>query len=92
MKTKLITGILLSISVLVLSSLLLTSCDSDDDEIMDSMIPETSDFLTNISSAPGIEFKFEGKITDDNGIASVNIQLKCPQTSPTISHKVLIRG
>lgn len=48
------------------------SCDSDDD-ISDILNPEVSGFMSNISTAPGVEFKFEGKITDNEGIASVNI-------------------
>lgn len=73
MKNKMTTRISKFLMVLAISTLFVVSCDSDDDGISDSMVPQTSEFTANISTAPGVEFKFEGKITDDNGIASVNI-------------------
>lgn len=49
------------------------SCDKDD-EINDSIIPGFSEFPTTITTAPGLEFVFEGIITDDIGISNVNIK------------------
>lgn len=59
-------------SVLMISSLLIFSCESDD-SINDSSNPDVSELLTEISTAPDMEFKFEGKITDDAGISSIRI-------------------
>lgn len=72
MKNKLFTRIFLAITTIMLLALVIVSCEKDD-EFMDAVNPEVENFITNISSAPGLEFKFEGKITDDNGIATVNI-------------------
>lgn len=72
MKTKLISRIFSSLVVLTFSILFFSSCETDD-AIVDNEIPAVVDFLSNISTAPGVEFKFEGKISDDNGIAAVNI-------------------
>jgi hypothetical protein len=73
MKNKLLTRVFLSITVLTFSLLLLVSCDSDDNVAKDLTNPEVSNFIDNISTAPGLEFKFEGEISDEIGIASIHI-------------------
>ena len=60
------------ISTVLFSLLVFTSC-KEDDEINDSSIPVFSDFPTTITTAPGLEFVFEGTISDDSGISNVNI-------------------
>lgn len=62
----------LILSVLIISSVLIFSCESDD-SINDSSNPDVSELLTEISTAPEMEFTFEGKITDDAGISSIRI-------------------
>jgi len=59
--------------VLLATFSFLSSCDTDDG-VSDSNNPEATDFLTEISSAPGLEFKFEGSITDEVGISSINLK------------------
>ena len=66
-KTTLLFGFLLFAALFTFNS-----CD-DDDNLSDVSIPEFSNFPTSISSAPGHEFVFEGMISDDNGISSVNM-------------------
>jgi len=70
MTSKLFFRIILS--TVLFSFFIFTSCD-DDDEINDATNPNFSNLVTNISSAPGLEFVFEGTISDDNGIESINI-------------------
>lgn len=48
------------------------SCD-DDDKITDVNNPEFTEFVTNISSAPGHNIVFVGTITDDQGIDYINL-------------------
>jgi hypothetical protein len=72
MKYNFINSIFLSLTVLVFSLTCIVSCESADG-IIDVTNPEVSNFSESISSAPGLEFKFEGEITDQIGIASVNI-------------------
>lgn len=66
-KTTILFGFLLFAALFTFNS-----CD-DDDDLSDVSIPEFSNFPTSISSAPGYEFVFEGMISDDNGISSVNM-------------------
>lgn len=73
MKNNLFNRIILSLALLTFSMSLVVSCDSDDNGISDIKNPEVSNFMANISTAPGQEFKFEGEITDETGIKSVNI-------------------
>lgn len=61
------------ISTVLFSLFVFTSCN-EDDEINDSSIPVFSDFPTTITTAPGLEFVFEGTISDDSGISNVNIK------------------
>lgn len=61
------------LSAVLFSLFVFTSCN-DDDEINDSTIPVFSDFSTTISSAPGLEFVFEGTFSEDSGLANVNIK------------------
>ncbi|UMB59169.1 SusF/SusE family outer membrane protein [Lutibacter sp. A80] len=60
------------LSTVLFSLFIFSSCD-DDNEINDASDPNISNLTTTISSAPGLEFVFEGSITDDNGIESINI-------------------
>lgn len=60
------------LSTVLFSLFVFTACN-DDDEINDSSNPTFLVFTKTISSAPGLEFVFEGTITDDSGIANVNI-------------------
>lgn len=61
------------LSTVFFSLFIFSSCKDDDDEINDASIPNFSNFSTTISTAPGLEFVFEGTISDDNGIQNVNI-------------------
>lgn len=67
---KLFTRGFLSLAIF---SFLLISCN-DDDDFDSNVIPEFPDFPTSISSAPGYEFIFEGLVTDEIGIATVDMQ------------------
>ncbi|MDH3321935.1 MAG: DUF4625 domain-containing protein [Flavobacteriaceae bacterium] len=69
MVKKLFSGILISFAIL---SLVVVSC-SDDDNFDDSILPGFPDFPTSISSAPGYEFVFEGLISDELGIETVEM-------------------
>ena len=72
MTNSILSRIGLSIAMFSALIVLFVSCN-DDDKLVDSAIPEFSDFATSISTAPGLEFVFEGTITDDNGLSHVNI-------------------
>lgn len=61
------------ITTVLFSFFVFTSCN-DDDEINDNSIPVFSDFSTSITAAPGLEFVFEGTISDDSGISNINIK------------------
>ena len=59
--------------LLVMSSIMFfTRCDSDD-SLNNETKPELSNFVTEISSMPGLEIKFQGLINEDVGIGSVQI-------------------
>ncbi|ALJ05683.1 hypothetical protein APS56_11350 [Pseudalgibacter alginicilyticus] len=60
------------LSTVFFSFFIFLSCD-DDNEINDATNPNFSNLITSISSAPGLEFIFEGTISDDNGIENINI-------------------
>lgn len=71
MKTRLLKKTILLPLILLLLPII--SCNSDDDIITDSIDPKVENFKTTISTAPDLEFKFEGTITDEVGIKTVNI-------------------
>ena len=73
MTSKIFSRIFLS--TVLFSLFVFTSCNDDDnDTINDSSIPVFSDFPTTITTAPDLEFIFEGIISDASGIANVNIK------------------
>ena len=53
--------------------LMVIAC-SPEDGIQDTTLPETENFITNITTAPDLEFLFEGLIKDETGIKSIHIQ------------------
>lgn len=74
MKNKLLKRIHSTKVILIFLFLLIVSCNSDDDITQDNIAPETESFKTAISTAPNLEFLFEGIIKDETGLKSVHIK------------------
>ena len=65
--------------------IIIFSCESDDNNISDATQPSVNEFLTELSSAPGLEFFVVGNITDDKGIKSINLRYEPWFLDKTIS-------
>ena len=74
MKNKLLKRIHSTTGILVFLLLVIVSCNSDDDITQDNIAPEAESFKTAISTAPNLEFLFEGVINDETGLKSIRIR------------------